>query len=263
VDPLFFGRSDAPLYGVYHPPLKNPRPEAVLLCYPFGQEYMRAHRAFRQLALLLTRAGSHVFRFDYRGTGDSSGEMDEVTPQDWVEDVGIAISELRELAGPVSLTVVGLRLGALLAGVACRNRADVERLVLWDPVLSGDDYQQELIATIDAEPPAEREKSGNGVTPDGTLHYNGFSMNASFRQSLSGLALPGTMPEHVRKVFHIVSHETEDTVRLREQWRGDSRYRYQYTEAPHDWNYVDDFGGILLPQPVIQAIVGWLDAQIR
>jgi pimeloyl-ACP methyl ester carboxylesterase len=263
LDPLFFGRSDAPLYGVYHPPLRNPRSEAVLLCYPFGQEYMRAHRAFRQLALLLTRAGNHVLRFDYRGTGDSNGEMDEVTPQEWVEDIGTAVDELRELAGPVSLTVVGLRLGGLLAGVACHGRADVERLVLWDPVLSGDDYQQELIATIAAEHPSEKEKSGNGVTADGTLHYNGFSMNAPFRQSLSGLALPGRMPEKVSRVFHIVSHETAEAVRLREQWRTDSRYRYQYTDAPHDWNYVDDFGGILLPQPVIQAIVAWLDSQGR
>ena len=30
-------------------------------------------------------------------------------------------------------------------------------------------------------------------------------------------------------------------------------------EAPHDWNYVDKYGGILLPQPIIQGIVDRLD----
>jgi hypothetical protein len=27
--------------------------------------------------------------------------------------------------------------------------------------------------------------------------------------------------------------------------------------AIDDWNYVDEFGGILLPQPIIQAMVNW------
>src|SRR5215217_413896 len=80
MNPLYFGSSQKPLYGVYHPPKSQPgrpvRTTGVVLCYPLGQEYMRAHRAFRQLATLLTKSGFPVLRFDYYGTGDSGGDGD-------------------------------------------------------------------------------------------------------------------------------------------------------------------------------------------
>ena len=80
MNPFFFGSSERPLYGVHHPPReRGPRESGVVLCYPMGQEYMRSHRAFRQLANLLTRKGHHVFRFDYFATGDSSGASGEGT----------------------------------------------------------------------------------------------------------------------------------------------------------------------------------------
>ena len=30
------------------------------------------------------------------------------------------------------------------------------------------------------------------------------------------------------------------------------------TPAPHDWNFVDNYGAILLPHPVLQGIEQWL-----
>lgn len=257
--PLFFGSAEVPLYGVYHPPRENPRDAGVVLCYPFGQEYMRAHRAFRQLALLLTRKGYHVLRFDYRGTGDSSGDMDGVTADDWVADVGSAIAELREVAGVSSVSVVGLRLGALVAAAACSGRDDIDRLVMWDPILSGAAYESELLAEIAAEVPSPYgAPSGNAEAASGAIHYNGFELSPAFRRSLHALELQALVPRRINGVLQAVSHETEAFSRLRDGWGGVSGYRYIYAAAPHDWNYVDNFGGILLPQPVIQAIVNWM-----
>ena len=137
--PLFFGPSSSPLYGVHYPASgdSGSRDMGIVLCSAFGQEYMRAHRAYRQLSLLLSRKGFHVLRFDYRGTGDSSGDLDGVTAADWVADVDAAIEELRESSGVPRIGLLGLRLGALIAGVTCRARDDVARLVLCDPVASG------------------------------------------------------------------------------------------------------------------------------
>ena len=56
--PMYFGRSEAPLYGVYHAPVDFDSRQAAVFCYPFGQEYMRAHRAYRQLATRLTERDS-------------------------------------------------------------------------------------------------------------------------------------------------------------------------------------------------------------
>lgn len=259
--PQFFGNIDAPLYGVYLPPKATPRNAGVVLCYPFGQEYMRAHRAYRQLALLLTKKGYHVLRFDYRGTGDSSGAMESVVAQDWVDDVGLAIHELREIASVSSISVIGLRLGALIAGAACAVRDDVDRLILWDPILDGAEYERELLDAIATEKPSEwgGPGSGNLETVDGTIHFNGFPLTAGFRESCRRLSLANSQVPGAKRVLQVVAHETPGFTQLRSDWQQHAGFHYQFAPAPHDWNYVDNFGGILLPQPVIQAIVNWMD----
>ncbi|MEZ5499021.1 MAG: alpha/beta fold hydrolase [Steroidobacteraceae bacterium] len=262
--PLFFGDKDAPLYGVYQPPKGESRNAGVVLCYPFGQEYMRAHRAFRQLALLLTRKGFHVLRFDYRGTGDSSGELESSRIEQWLDDIGHAVQELRDTADLKSVNVVGLRLGALVAAAACAKRDDIDRLILWDPVLTGSAYENELLAEIRNERPGHDDvPSGNAVDTDGRLHYNGFTMAPAFLDGMRRLDLQRLEFPEGLQILQIVSHETEDFAALRDRLRPRAGFRYQFTPAPHDWNYVDNFGGILLPQPVIQAIVNRLDAEVQ
>lgn len=261
MNPQFFGKSDAPLYGVYLPPKSTPRDAGVVLCYPFGQEYMRAHRAYRQLALLLTKKGYHVLRFDYRGTGDSSGELDTVTAPDWVEDVGIAVQELRESSGVKSITVVGLRLGALIAGAACARRDDIERLILWDPILEGAEYERELLDEIASEQPSVwgGPESGNLTAADGSIHFNGFRLTPRFLASIRQLALRDLVFPPSQRILQVVSHEQAAFAALRAQLAVHPGFSYQFSPAPHDWNYVDNFGGILLPQPVIQSIVNWME----
>ena len=113
MNPFFFGSSEERLLGVHHPPRgRVPREVGVLLCYPLGQEYMRAHRAFRQLAMLLARRGFHVLRFDWFGTGDSAGAGEEGSIARWLEDARTAIDELKDTAGVTRVSLVGLRLGA-------------------------------------------------------------------------------------------------------------------------------------------------------
>ena len=43
--------------------------------------------------MALAERGQHVLRFDYRGTGDSFGELAEVSVHDWVEDIALAVRE--------------------------------------------------------------------------------------------------------------------------------------------------------------------------
>jgi pimeloyl-ACP methyl ester carboxylesterase len=264
MNPLFFGPSAAPLYGVHQPPEGKALDAGLVLCNPFGQEYMRAHRAYRQLALLLTKLGFHVLRFDYRGTGDSSGDLADVTADDWVVDVGHAVQELRDVANIQRVGVLGLRLGALIAAEACRARDDIERLILWDPVSSGRQYDAELLAEIAAEQSASHgPHSGNGEDARGNLSYNGFILSAAFRASIRNFDLLSAVPQSVPRVLLAVSHESQDFTQLRSAWSKAPGFRYLHAPAPHDWNFVDNFGGILLPQAVIRAIVSWVESTER
>ena len=102
----------------------RPASVAVLLCNPFGEEAVRAHRAYRVLAQRLEAAGYATLRFDYAGTGDSGGDSDAFTPDDWIDDIAAAADELRRLAGVSRIVLAGLRLGATLAAHAAQ-RSDV------------------------------------------------------------------------------------------------------------------------------------------
>jgi len=143
---FYFGSSQKRLFGVYHAPeTSRAAPAGVVICQPFGHEYIRAHRALRNLAVRLSGAGLHVMRFDYYGSGDSAGEGDEATLAQWKADVGSAIDELKDMSDLSRVSLIGVRLGATLAAVAFAERKDVDTMVLWDPVVRGEDYLREIL----------------------------------------------------------------------------------------------------------------------
>ena len=138
----YFGSSARPLLGVYSPPdAALEREAAVLLCHPAPQEYMRSYWALRQLAGKLAAAGLHVLRFDYSGTGDSAGDGADASLDAWRADVLGALEELTDISGVKRPSLVGFRLGATLAAQA---GAHVRTLVLWEPVVTGCAYLDEL-----------------------------------------------------------------------------------------------------------------------
>jgi pimeloyl-ACP methyl ester carboxylesterase len=146
--PVVFGPAGKHMLGIY----RAAEPEValsagVVLCNPFGYEAMCAHRTYRHLAERLAAAGFDVLRFDYQGTGDSSGRSDEPNRvRAWLESIGAAVDELRAIAGVTSIDLFGVRLGATLAALVAAERKDIGALALWAPILSGRSYVRELRA---------------------------------------------------------------------------------------------------------------------
>jgi alpha-beta hydrolase superfamily lysophospholipase len=147
-DPIVFGPAHARLFGLHHvPDPETARGSGVILCNPLGYEAMCVHRTYRHLAERLATAGFDALRFDYHGTGDSSGDDDEPDRvRAWIESIDAAIEELRGAAGVHAVALVGVRFGATLAAVAAARRRDVQSLVLWAPCASGRAYLRELRA---------------------------------------------------------------------------------------------------------------------
>ncbi len=137
--PLFIGAERRYLFAWHHPARPDVRRgAAVVLCPPVGYDYMCVYRPWRILAERLAGLGFDAFRFDYEGTGNSSGGPEQpnlVTA--WLESVGRAIDEARARTGSASVALVGLRVGAALALHAAGARGGVERLVLWSAYPSG------------------------------------------------------------------------------------------------------------------------------
>ncbi len=142
--PFFFGSLERPLFGVHHPAEVRARAaeRAVLLCHPLPQEYGSVHWAYRRLAALLAQRGAHVLRFDWRGTGDSSGEASEATYEAMLEDARTAAAELVDASGVRRISVVGMSFGATVA--ARLGGTSLRDVVLWEPVVRGREHLGEL-----------------------------------------------------------------------------------------------------------------------
>jgi pimeloyl-ACP methyl ester carboxylesterase len=140
--PLCFGSPERRLMGMFHPAATaTAKKTGVVLCKPFGQEAIRAHRLFRVLAERLSRNGHPVLRFDYYGTGDSMGDDQEGCLSGWCDDVLAADRELRSISGVANTTWAGMRLGASVALLAAAQAPQqLSRLVLWDPIVDGRQY---------------------------------------------------------------------------------------------------------------------------
>lgn len=141
---FFFGPADSPLFGIHTSPASATRNGAVVICPPVGWDYMRTHWAMRKIARRLAIDGFHVLRFDYNGTGDSSGDREQATVERWQEDVATACKELSDISGISTVSIVGVRLGATLAAMANVAGTPADHLVMWDPIVSGATHLRQL-----------------------------------------------------------------------------------------------------------------------
>jgi pimeloyl-ACP methyl ester carboxylesterase len=214
--PIIFGNSAQPLFGVLHPAVGRPSDVGVVLLQPGIHEYERAHWVFRTLATALAARGRHVLRFDYRGTGDSAGEPEETTIEGCVQDARLACEELREVPGVRRVSLVGMRLGAAIAALACasaegKGDAFAEHLVLWEPVVRGAKYLKELEA-LDSS--MRLRMLMELRRPENEL--GGFAFPKEVRTSIARVDLARLGPIAARRVLVFASAVDEEVTRLEE-----------------------------------------------
>lgn len=155
----WFGSPGRPLFGWLYLPERAAA--GVVLCPPIGREELIVHPSLRLLAERLAAEQVAALRFDYTGTGDSSGDPDALPGiGTWIDDVREAVAALRR-AGVPRVVLLGMRTGALLAARAAR-RVDVAGLVLWDPCETGQQFlrEQRFLCPEPAELPGLREIQG-------------------------------------------------------------------------------------------------------
>jgi pimeloyl-ACP methyl ester carboxylesterase len=201
IQPVSFGPADRRLFGIIHFPADAARSGlGVVLCNPFGQEAVRAHRMWRVLAERLARAGHAVMRFDYFGTGDSMGDDAQGDLEGWCGDLMTAHSALMERCGCLRVVWVGMRLGAAVARLAAaRSPAALARLVLWDPVIDGATYLAHLrerhVASLECAFSLAQSPSPSLVALDPTRFQDeaiGFAISPALRRQVGELT-PDTL----------------------------------------------------------------------
>ncbi|WP_430390378.1 alpha/beta fold hydrolase [Dyella sp. 20L07] len=242
--PFFFGR-DGELFGIYHPAARVST-KAVLLCAPLGQDYIRCHRLYRQLASALAGEGMSVLRFDYYGCGDSAGASSEVDWQRCIKDTVTAADELRTRSGVNDVVAFGARLGGSVA-LAAAPTAHFADVVVWDPVTDGGAY----VATLDALQDALRRDTKRFVRPrplaEAQGQWLGFEVNPALRRQITSLHIDGvTKPSLLVDTLASPPHDWQSLVVGKENVRP--------IEPATPWDDLARLEAAIISHPLVQTV---------
>jgi pimeloyl-ACP methyl ester carboxylesterase len=244
MEAFFFGPSNRQVFATYHPASGGGGVVLTLICPPLFSDYMFTHLVLRELAMALAERGQHVLRLDYRGTGDSFGELAEVTVSDWVEDIALAVREGREISGSSMVRLLGVRAGALLACAAARASSDVQRLVLWDPVPEGTGYLKSLrrvqMATLEQNYYLSRAERREAMH-----EYAGYTLSARMVEEfhLLDASVYSSVP---KSKLHVVSTSSKASFPVPGVPQDVAPFRC-------DWNAIA--AELIMPRPVLERLI--------
>jgi pimeloyl-ACP methyl ester carboxylesterase len=207
MSPFYFGTAERRLFGIYEAARRSPVKGAAVLCYPWGPEYIHAHRSLRQLSNMLTAAGIHTLRFDYFGTGDSAGEMTEAQLADWEANIRTALSELQDITNATQVSLIGLRLGATLAAnIAVTAGPRLRSLVLWDPIVCGEEHVNDLYRASPAGAETREQKLARSTDIGGGYEVLGFPLTDQMAREIGTLDLIALAPALPTRSLIVLSH---------------------------------------------------------
>jgi alpha/beta superfamily hydrolase len=260
MEPFYFGESGKQLFGCYHAPEAEPtRGCGVVLCYPMGHEYIQFHRAYRQLALHLSRAGFPVLRFDFFACGDSSGHCEEGSIHQWLLDITAAIGEMKRRSDVTKLCLVGLRLGGTLSMMVGAERRDIGGMVLWDPVVSGTAYVNRLKTSHRKMLRFAHVKEKGDTKGDKVTEILGFAHTEALLIDIENLDLLSIEAKPADNILVIQSDEETDQRQLKKSLEGmRARVDFLHCPTPQIWTWIEDFGKVVVPYQVLQSVVFWM-----
>jgi hypothetical protein len=168
----------------------------VLLVPPLFEEERSAHRALITGARALAQAGAAVLHAEVSATGNNPGLLADVRIAQWLEDLRHAAEYLTSRAD-VPLTVVGCRLGALLAACALAEGLSAERFLLWQPVTDGRAY----LAQIRTRRAIQDKMTGETPPETGAYEVEGQELSPALYADLQTCSMPDDLPVADLRLF--------------------------------------------------------------
>ncbi|MBL8331287.1 MAG: alpha/beta hydrolase [Rubrivivax sp.] len=251
------------MFGAFHPAEGDTRAPGVLICGPYGQEAVRAHRMLRVLADRLSRSGCDVLRFDPYGSGDASGDDIELSLPGWSADVLLASEELRRRSSAREQVWVGARLGGTAACLAaCLAHRPPASLVLCEPVLEGAAYltslAQATVQTLEASC-SIRDALWRATLQSDPERWEreavGFSMGEALHRQLQALQPDGVQVPKGTRVALLSSGSGGTFEAQARRWREQGALAtHEALDFPFDWTAEEALNTALVPHEMLQRL---------
>jgi len=127
------------LFGILHLPKQRGKFPVIVFCHGFmGHKLGARHggRLFVKAGRTLAREGFAVLRFDFRGSGDSDGEFEDMTPSAEISDLKATLKFLGTVKqiDKKRIGVVGLSLGGIVAICTAAGDHRIRAVASWSGV---------------------------------------------------------------------------------------------------------------------------------
>lgn len=200
IAPFFLGGGQDSLFCMHLRPIGMAGKGGILYLHPFAEEMHKSRRMAALQARRFAAEGYDVLQVDLTGCGDSSGDFGDATWEAWLAGASRAHAWLSaNSTGPAM--VWGLRTGASLAVELARIQPAIQCLVLWQPVIDGEQYLNQLLRIRLASEMLGGSQAQGGIKDlrirleaGESVEVGGYMLGAAMARGLAGLRLVDTPP---------------------------------------------------------------------
>jgi pimeloyl-ACP methyl ester carboxylesterase len=132
-----FENKQQKLFGILHEPDGPQKHTALIFLHGWGTYRIGPHLIFVEAARAFASAGFPCLRFDFRGRGESEGNVAETTLLDMLDDAKQAVREMLKRDGISQIILIGLCSGGEVAVGTAASDSNVNGVVLLSTPLLG------------------------------------------------------------------------------------------------------------------------------
>lgn len=194
IEPFFLPFGPESIFCLFLAPKGQEARAGILYLPPFAEEMHKSRRMAALQARQFAQAGYAVLQIDLPGCGDSTGGFEDARWEDWLDCARIAYDWLRQKTQrPVALW--GLRLGAALASELSTQTPKVAGLLLWQPVINGENFLTQFLrikvaSELFSGGKTDVKELRNQLAAEQAVEVGGYLLNPALAARIDQLRLP-------------------------------------------------------------------------